>query len=156
MEQINKYEWLKYQQIKTNHWLVLRLFRDEYVIHLYNYQDGGYYYGIYCGDDLEKAELVYRNKLAYYQGENILSKPHHLIPVLNHVRLTGLCNMLDIAVVIEILEDYGENAIAQYIRENRDRYGQILGELGEYVREHQSKSLAQQLAVEMGWQVIVD
>jgi len=86
------------------------LFRDEYVVHLYNAEDDGHYLGVYCGDDLNKAQEIYERKLAHYRGEKIMTCPHNLFDALNHVRLTNLCNMSDIVMVTEILEDY---AIAQ-------------------------------------------
>ena len=64
--------------------------------------------------------------------------------------------MADIGEVIEVLENYGYDYPANYIRNNQKDYANMLTELSEYVREHQTQSLAQQLAQEMGWEVIVD
>ena len=158
MEQkIGQYGWLKYQQLSEQHlWIVLRLFQDEYVVHLYNSQDDDHYYGIYCGQDREKAEQEYQDKLAYYQGEIRGSKPSNLLEALSHIWLSSLCNIADIKAVIEALENYHYEDSANFIRNNQYNYANILEDLSEYVREHQNKSLAQQLAEEMGWEVIVD
>ena len=160
MEEANKYQWFKYEQLPEGYlWLVLRLFRDEYVVHVYNSEDNGHYYGVYCGQDRAKAEQVYQNKLAYYQGKahsNSSRKPHNLIEVLDQIRLTGLCNMADIIAVTEILETYNYDAVAKYILNHRENYYDLLEELTEYATAHQPKSLAQKLAAEMDWIVIVD
>jgi hypothetical protein len=158
MQQADKYQWLKYEKLEEDYlWLVLRLFRDEYVVHVYNSEDDGHYYGVYCGQNLTKAEQVYQNKLAYYRGEAHSSRrPHNLMEALNQIRLTGLCNMADLIAVTEILETYNHDRVARYILDHSDSYSDLLEELGEYVRANQPKSLAQQLAEETGWEVIVD
>jgi hypothetical protein len=154
----DKYQWLKYEQLPFGYlWLVLRLFRDEYVVHVYNLEDDGHYYGVYCRQDRTKAEQVYQNKLAYYRGEASGSRiPHNLMEVLNQIRLTGLCNMADMIAVTEVLETYNYDHIARYILDHPENYYDLLEELGEYVRANQPESLAQLLASQMGWFVIVD
>ena len=152
-------DWLKsYQLPPPEHYLyiVLRRWGDKYVVHVYNSLDKGYYYGVYC-QTLEKAEQAYERKLAYYLGELLPEeRPDNLMVALEEVRLTGLCNMADIIVVTEILETYNYDAIARYILDHRENYDDLLEELGEYATAHQPKSLAQQLAEEMDWTVIVD
>ena len=94
MEQISKYNWLKYQQLPEEHlWLVIRLFRGEYVVFLYNSEDDSHYNAVYFGKNKRGAEYKYQRKLAYYRRT---------------------------------------------------------------VRENQPKSLAQKLAEEMGWEIVVD
>ena len=63
-----QYGWIDYQQLPSpnNHfWLVLRSIGVEYVVHLFNSQDGGHYYGTYCRD-YETAKKRYFSKLASY------------------------------------------------------------------------------------------
>lgn len=157
MKEISEYNWLKYEKLNDAHsYLVLRLFRDEYVIHIYNSQDDRHYYGIYCGDDLTQAQQVYQCKLAHYLIKKITPRPYDLIDILNQIRLSGMCNIADVVMVIQTLENYNRKDVAEYISENRDKYVNILRQLEEYIRENEPKSLAQQLADEMGWEVIID
>lgn len=93
MEQISKYNWLKYQQLPDdNLWLVIRLFKNEYAVHLYDSEDDSHDRGVYFKNKRD-AEYKYQRKLAYYTRK---------------------------------------------------------------VQENPTKSLSQQLAEEMGWEVIVD
>ena len=152
-----KSDWIEYKQLAEEHlWIVLRRWGEtEYVVHLYNEQDGGYYHGIYCRD-LEKAQIAYRDKLLSYQGKTII-KPQNLISVLYQIRQTGLVNMADRESVGRQALNYGYHRVAQYLKDNaQDYYDTILIELGEYIENNAPKSLAQQLADEMGWEVIVD
>jgi hypothetical protein len=93
MEQISKYNWLKYEQLPEEHlWLVLRLFNSEYAVYLYDSRNDSHYRGVYFKNKRD-AEYKYQRKLAYYRRR---------------------------------------------------------------VRKNQTKSLAQQLAEEMGWEIIID
>lgn len=150
-----KSDWFEYQQLAEKHlWIVLREWGEEYVVHLYNEQDGGYYHGIYCRN-LEQAQIAYRDRLLRYQGK-MVTKPQNLISLLDQIKQTGLVNMADRETVRLQALGYGYNQVAQYLQENEAEYPNILMELGEYVRNNEPKSLAQQLADEMGWEVIVD
>ena len=69
MEQINKYNWLKYQQLPEEHlWLVLRLFKSKYVVCFYNSEDDSHYRDVYFKNKRD-AEYQYQRKLAYYRRQ---------------------------------------------------------------------------------------
>lgn len=148
-------DWIEYQQLTEKHlWIVLRARGQEYVVHLYNKQDGGYYHGVYCRN-LQQAQIAYRDKLLRYQGK-MVTKPQNLVLVLYQIRQTGEVNMADREAVRLKTLDYGYHRVAQYLQDNESEYYDLLLELGEYVRNNTPKSLAQQLADETGWEVIVE
>lgn len=149
-----KKNWIKTYQLPAPEylWVILRLFRDEYAVSLYSSQENDYYNTISCGQDKDKAEQLYQDKITYYCS---IVEPK-LVEVLYLVWLSGFCNMADITAVVEILENSGYSRSASYIQENKENYPDFLEELTDYIRENQPPSLAQQLAQEMGWEVIVD
>lgn len=153
-------QWFNYQLLESpeNHlYLVLRWFNDQYVVHLYNANSNDYHYGVYCGDDRTKAERVFAQKLARYRGES--QRPDTLMEALSEVRQSGDCNMIDLNCVCHVMTDMGYRDSAVWLNYNRDRYGEVLMELGEWLRDYTQpleKSLAQELAEAMGWEVIVD
>jgi chorismate mutase len=48
------------------------------------------------------------------------------------VRKTGMTNMFDRSSVIEILRDLGHDDTAEYLRDNRDEYMELLKLSGKY------------------------
>jgi hypothetical protein len=71
-----KYNWLKYEQVpvpEEHLWIVLRWYLNQYVVHVYNCQDGGHYFGQYF-DSKEQAEIAYQAKLAYYSPQSLAQK----------------------------------------------------------------------------------
>jgi hypothetical protein len=162
IEQIaQEYDWIEYQQLegeKSHLWVVLRTLRNEYVVHLYNSEVDGHYYGVYCGSDLTKATQVYQEKIAFYRDKK-RPRPENLMEALGEVRSSNSCNMNDLKTVIHLMSILGYHPAAKWLYDNANRYADVLMEFTEWLQTHppqQPKSLAQQLAEEMGWKVIVD
>jgi hypothetical protein len=66
MEQISKYNWVKYQQLPEERlWLVIRLFKGEYAVYLYNSENDSHDRGVFFKNKRD-AEYKYQRKLAYY------------------------------------------------------------------------------------------
>lgn len=154
--------WLEFTQLDSPHlWLVLRQWSEtDYVVHLYNAHDHGYYYGVY-GSDLNNAQKLYQRKLAFYQGTNPLPspRPHGLMETLALVRRSNRCNMADLRAVCEEMFDLEYWDVPRWLEIHPEEYADVLEEFAEWLQttpQTPQKSLAQQLADEMGWDVIVD
>jgi hypothetical protein len=151
-------QWLEFSPIELNQYLVLRRWNEtQYVVHYYNSSDNGYYNGSYTSD-LEKAQKVYQQKLAFYRGEKPLPspRPDGLMEALDFVRTTNHCNMADLIAVCELMYDLEYWDVPKWLESHSWEYADVLTEFSEWLNRPKPKSLAQQLADEMGWEVIVD
>lgn len=100
--------------------------------------------------------MAYQKKIQFYRK---IVRPENFMEVLEVIRINSACNMLDIDCICHILNQSRHKIIADYLKNNQDHYDQILEDFEEWKANQpqtSSKSLAQKLADEMGWQVIVD
>jgi len=62
--------------------------------------------------------------------------PQIVIEGLAEVRASGLTNMFDRGTVIEILEMWGEDEAAEWLKANKPRYMDALNAMGAYVSKN--------------------